>query len=31
MAPFLIVEVIVLFLLLFFPALSIEPMKFLMN
>ncbi len=31
MAPFLIVEVIVLFLLLFFPALSLEPMKFLMN
>ena len=31
MAPFLIVEVCVLFLLLFFPSLSIEPMKFLMK
>ena len=31
MAPFLIVEMLVLFLLLFFPSLSIEPMKFLMK
>ena len=31
MAPFLIVEILVLFLLLFFPSLSIEPMKFLMK
>ena len=29
--PFLIVEMLVLFLLLFFPSLSIEPMKFLMK
>lgn len=31
MAPFLIVEVIMLFLLLFFPSLSIVPMNFLME